>query len=291
MQYQRTEFGFTLVEMAVVLVILGLLLGGLLIPVTAQMEMRGYSQTNAKLEEVKEALIGYAIINGRLPCPATPASNGLESFCPAGTPTGACVGAETTTPQTHGNCSAQGTNVFSGFLPAATLGISPQDSQGFAIDAWGGNVANRIRYAVTSATLAGTGTAPAFTTALVPTLTTPGMKTVATTSMGSFSTQFLRICNSTPTTTAPHTACTGVTTLADNAVFIVYSVGKNAITGGVTATNPDEAVNPNPNNEFGTNDDDVVFVGHDPTPTYDDILVWVSVPELINKMVNAGQLP
>lgn len=289
MSMRNSQSGFTLVEMAVVLVIVGLLLGGLLIPVTAQMEMRGYSQTNARLAEIKEALIGYAIINGRLPCPATAASNGLESFCPAGTPTGACVGAETTVVQTHGNCSAQGTNVFSGFLPAATLGIAPQDAAGFAVDAWGGNAINRIRYAVSSITVA--GTAHPFTTATVPTLTTPGMKTVAASGMGSFSTQFLYVCGTkTTATAAPLANCVtaaGAVQLADNAVFVIYSVGKNAATGG---TSTDEAVNPNPNSP-NTNNDDVVFVSHEPTPTYDDTLVWTSVSELVNKMVNAGQLP
>lgn len=291
MATQHSQFGFTLVEMAVVLVIVSLLLGGLLMPVTAQMEIRGYSQTNTRLAEIKEALIGYAIINGRLPCPATATSNGLESFCPTGTPTGACVGAETTVVQTHGNCSAQGTNVFSGFLPAATLGISPQDAQGFSIDAWGGGTVNRIRYAVSSRTLAGTGTAPVFTTAIVPTLTTPGMKTAATTNIGNFSTQFLYVCGTkTTATAAPLANCVtdaGAVQLADNAVFVVYSVGKNAATGG---TSTDEAVNPNPNSP-NANNDDVVFVSHEPTPTYDDTLVWTSASELVNKMVTAGQLP
>jgi prepilin-type N-terminal cleavage/methylation domain-containing protein len=281
--------GFTLVEMAVVLVILGLILGGLVVPLSAQMEIRNYSRTKTQLDEIKEALIGYAIINGRLPCPATAASSGLESFCPAAT--GTCVGTETTTVQTHGNCSAQFTNVFSGFLPAATLGISPQDAQGFTLDAWGGITDNRIRYAVSSKTLAGTLTAPAFTTALVPTLTTAGMKTVANNGMGSFATQFLYLCGTKTAGTAPFTTCgaAGAVQLADNAVFVVYSVGKNA-TEATSGISIDEAVNPNPNSP-NTNNHDVVFVSHEPTPTYDDILVWTSVSELVNKMVNAGQLP
>lgn len=60
--------GFTLVEMAVVLVIVGLLLGGLLIPLSTQMENDRRKETQATLDAIREALIGYAVINNRLPC-------------------------------------------------------------------------------------------------------------------------------------------------------------------------------------------------------------------------------
>lgn len=61
--------GFTLVEMAVVLVIIGLLLGGLLVPLSTQMENDRRKETQAGLEAIREALIGYAVLNGQLPCP------------------------------------------------------------------------------------------------------------------------------------------------------------------------------------------------------------------------------
>src|SRR5450756_2009814 len=79
------------------------------------------------LDEIQQALIGFAVINGRLPCPASSTSNGVEN------------------PVGGGNCS----NFYNGFVPAATLGLaSVVDSQGntgFAVDSWG----NRIHYAVT----------------------------------------------------------------------------------------------------------------------------------------------
>ena len=62
--------GFTLIEMAIVLMIVGLLLGGMLVPLSAQMDQRNISDTQKSLSEIKEALIGYAMANGRLPCPA-----------------------------------------------------------------------------------------------------------------------------------------------------------------------------------------------------------------------------
>lgn len=268
--------GFTLVELAIVLMIVGLLLGGLIVPITAQMDMQAFRKTNASLEEIKDSLIGYSIINGRLPCPATVASNGLESFCPSAT--GTCAGTETTVVQTHGNCSSQVNSVISGFLPAATLGISPQDTQGFAVDGWGGNTINRIRYAVSPKT-AGTQTFP-FTAS-------NGMKNAGVSNLASQT--LLYVCGTKTAGTAPLATCTtaGAVQLANNAVFVIYSVGKNAATGG---TGTDEAVNPNPNSP-NNNNDDVVFISQDQTSTFDDVLLWVSSPMLISRMVSAGALP
>ncbi|MDO8958590.1 MAG: prepilin-type N-terminal cleavage/methylation domain-containing protein [Rhodocyclaceae bacterium] len=109
--------GFSLVEMAVVLVIVALLLGGLLLPMTAQDDMRRTAETRATLANVQEALLGFAVVNGRLPRPATAATDGAEN--PA-------------------NCASDA--ACSGFIPWATLGIEKQD-------AWG----KLIRYSVTPA--------------------------------------------------------------------------------------------------------------------------------------------
>lgn len=116
--------GFTLVEMAIVLVIVGLLLGGLLMPLSAQVEQRRISETQKALDEIKEALMGYAAnqLPPHLPCPdktggggAGTANDGLEDFTAA---TGSCV-------------------VTEGNIPWATLGVAD-------VDGWG----NRIHYRV-----------------------------------------------------------------------------------------------------------------------------------------------
>lgn len=123
--FDRKESGFTLIELTVVLFIVALLLGGLLPTISGQMEQARRNETRKQLEEIQMALIGFAIINGRLPCPASAASNGIES------------------PVGGGLC----TNFYNGFVPAVTLGLSTFDGSGFALDSWG----NRIHYAVTSA--------------------------------------------------------------------------------------------------------------------------------------------
>lgn len=117
--------GFTLVEMAMVLAIVALLMAGLLPTISSQIEQQQLKETRDQLRDIEQALIGFAIINGRLPCPATTASMGVEN------------------PSGGGTC----TNSFNGFVPAATLGMSTRNEDGLALDAWN----NPIRYAVTQA--------------------------------------------------------------------------------------------------------------------------------------------
>ena len=62
--------GFTLIEMAIVLAFVALLLGGLLPSISSQIEQQRRNDTRKQLDEVKEALIGYGIVNKSLPCPA-----------------------------------------------------------------------------------------------------------------------------------------------------------------------------------------------------------------------------
>lgn len=65
----KYKYGFTLVELAMVLFIVGLLLGGMLVPLSRKLEQNNRDTTTATMNDVKEALLGYAVINGRLPCP------------------------------------------------------------------------------------------------------------------------------------------------------------------------------------------------------------------------------
>src|SRR5215212_9621794 len=81
---ERRAPGFTLVEMMVVLLIVASLVASLSIPLATQLQLRRNESTRQQLDEVRDALLGFAAANGRLPCPATPASRGLESFAPGG---------------------------------------------------------------------------------------------------------------------------------------------------------------------------------------------------------------
>ncbi len=70
--------GFSLIEMAIVLIIIGFFLGGLLTPLSAQRDRQQIKRTLKTLEEVKEALLGFAVIHKRLPC-SDRNGNGKES--------------------------------------------------------------------------------------------------------------------------------------------------------------------------------------------------------------------
>lgn len=68
----RRVAGFSLIELAVVLLILGLLLGALLRPLRGQVETQQYQEAERMLDDIRDAVIGFALANGRLPCPADP---------------------------------------------------------------------------------------------------------------------------------------------------------------------------------------------------------------------------
>ena len=97
------ERGFTLVEMAIVLVVVGLLVAAFLAPLSAQIDQKNNSETRRLMDDAKEALMGYAITNKHLPCPDTN-NDGIEDF----------VGA---------NCTSNDGN-----LPWATLSLPNLDS-------------------------------------------------------------------------------------------------------------------------------------------------------------------
>ncbi|GAB6043731.1 prepilin-type N-terminal cleavage/methylation domain-containing protein [Endothiovibrio diazotrophicus] len=78
-----TPSGFSLVEMALVLLILGLMLGGLMEPLKVSREVAVAAERDVLLVEAEEALFGFALVNGRLPC-ADSDGDGFEEYpCPA----------------------------------------------------------------------------------------------------------------------------------------------------------------------------------------------------------------
>lgn len=240
--------GFTLVEMAMVMLIIGLLLAGLVPTVSSQMEQRQTSDTRKQIDEIQQSLIGFAIANGRFPCPATSASNGEES------------------PVGGGSC----TNFYDGYVPAATLGINPVDSNTkLVVDAWN----NPIRYAVASNTVSG-----------VPNTFTSinGMQSATMNNIANAN--LLNVCASATGITGSDCGST-TNKLTDKVPALVFSTGKN---GGYGGTGLDEAANLNGNR---------VFVSHTPTPStatngeFDDHMIWLSPNILFNRMVAAGKLP
>lgn len=101
--------GFTLIELAIVMFIVALLLGGMLMPLSAQQDIRYQTDTQKQLAEIQEALLGYAAshqaADGKpyLPCPDTD-NDGREN-------------------RTGNACTNQ-----DGTLPWGDLGIGRQDA-------------------------------------------------------------------------------------------------------------------------------------------------------------------
>lgn len=259
------QLGFSLVELAIVLLIVTLLLGGLLVPLNAQIDQQRTKETQKTLAELKESLLGFAIVNGRLPCPATTASNGQESFCTSAA--GACI--PTSTYQTHGKCS----NFFDGLVPAAALGITPVNAQGLLQDGWN----NAIRYAVNDkiGSFNYALTNPnGIKNATINTLMGATLITVCSNAV-----LITTICGPLPTTTK----------LTDSAPALIYSLGKNGNTGNI---GPDELANAQTNIA-----NKAVFVSHEQSPAggafedFDDMVAWIPSGILINRLVAAGQLP
>jgi prepilin-type N-terminal cleavage/methylation domain-containing protein len=102
--------GFTLTELAIVMIIMALLIGGMMLPLSAQQDIRQNADTMRQLDEIREALLGFAITNGYFPCPAKSTSDGNED---RNSDTKECVGGKRY-----------------GLLPWITLGIKPNDSWG-----------------------------------------------------------------------------------------------------------------------------------------------------------------
>lgn len=210
------EGGFTLTELAIVLLIVALMIGGMLVPLAAQDDIRRSQETQKLLKDAAEALIGYAAANGRLPCPATLVSSGQES--PAGLN------------PSVGNCS----NFYDGYLPAAALGLAPTNQNGLLVDAWN----QPIRYAVFAGPI-GAVTNPMTRVDGLKSATMPQAAAAVA----------LSVCGS--ATGIAATACGTAPKLTDKAPAILFSTGKNRANGAAGA---DEAANLNGDAVFVSHD-------------------------------------
>ncbi|MEI7614029.1 MAG: type II secretion system protein [Betaproteobacteria bacterium] len=223
--------GFTLTELAIVLVIVALLIGGMLVPLSAQRDLQSSIETQKQLSDIKEALLGFAAAKGRLPCPANPA---LAS----GT-----VGAGS---EYNSNLTGCDTSLV-GALPWATLGLPETD-------AWG----RRLTYRVTASFAK---TVSSGNSAFL--LSTDGDLSILSTSGGN--------------------------SIATQIPAIAVSHGKNGFraylpSGSRLGASPDIDEEENANG-------DTAFVSKTQTPTFDDLVDWLSPSILKNRMISAGKLP
>ena len=119
--------GFSLVEMALVLLIVGLLAAVFLPATNTFLENNRRKETRAKLEALEQAMVRFVMVNRRLPCPADGAqgtgnlTSGVEQRNSVVTP-------------------ATCTSMTSGVVPWRSLGVSADA----ATDAWGNLITYRV---------------------------------------------------------------------------------------------------------------------------------------------------
>lgn len=291
--------GFSLVELAVALAIIALLLAGALIPLSTQIEVRNVADTQRTMESIREAIIGFAQANGRLPCPADgsiaagAANAGIEvplvaNSCPTAN---------------SASCTAINGAIPCWVLPWATLG-TPET------DAWGRRFSYRVSPAFADLNAAGTWattTPAAQNQPCVPTLVPTAPTSFALCTLGSIAV-FTRAGGST-------------TAVVSGAALpaVIVSHGKNGFGAwqpNGTRLNPipagnDEAANSN-GNTLATpagGYQSWAYYSRTPTPAaagcvdpvpgpnaaplceFDDIVVMISSSALIARMVAAGRLP
>lgn len=274
--------GFTLTELAIVLFIVSLLIGGMLVPLSAQMEVRGRQETDHALANIRDALTGFAVVNGRLPCPApaTLASGttgvGLEATtAAAGTTstTGPCG----CTTASSGIAAAGGTacndtspGIVTGALPWATLGLPEADF-------WG----NRYTYQVTTYFGRAASNQTVFGGSCAPT-SNPSAAAFALCTTGGITVS---------------SAVTSGTVVATGVPALVLSHGKNGYgayqqqTGAQNSTpsdGSDSVENARLADQRENSDADATLINNG---AIDDQLIWIPSGILMGRMLSAGKLP
>jgi prepilin-type N-terminal cleavage/methylation domain-containing protein len=255
--------GFSLLEMAVVLLILGLLLTGLLSPLSAQRQNVKIVEAKEQLEEVKEALLGFAAMNGRLPCPTFQDNNGVEASRDA-----------------QGRC-LQGVNLIShGFVPSNTLGLfGSLNAQGLLLDPWG----SPVRYSITTADFDGAGDWDFVNENEMRNI---GMNNLAPN---------LLVCASASSQTNPNPSCSNADPVVENAPVVFYSLGRDW--SNYTSSDQQENAGEGANALLGGHaiaTDDVFVskvVSNIVGSEYDDIVMWISPQVLYARMMQARKLP
>lgn len=283
-EYARgRQSGFSLIEIALVLVIVGFALSGILAALGPQLENKKVSDTQERMKQVSDAVMAYAMVHRRLPCPATTSSNGDEVV----------VGL-------LGQCA----NPNNGFVPARTLGLGERGPNGLTQDAWSFN----LRYAVSQVPYNGAtnydalGCGPGAANTCYPLTQTNGIRnafydststpriqvtpTAAPFSLALATLEQLNICITASGITA--TTCGPAANKLASAAFLVWSTGRNGMLPAVAA-GADETANLS---------NDRVYVFHPrtddamplPLGPFDDLFLWQPIIAVISKMGSGGVL-
>jgi len=264
-----------------VLLIVGLLMAGLLGPLAESFNQERRAQTQERLDEIKEALYGYAITNGRLPCPDCRA-NGVGTCPGAGTLNDGIEDFNVNLIDCAVDPNPGGANpldILEGNIPWATLGISQFD----AWESWFTYAVSDSAADIIGAGTPGTGCVGA----------TENLATIATCAVGD-----ITIVNKGPIAGPPPIcAAPAPVNVAQQVFAVVVSHGANIIRTPGAA--PGLIIAPALCSERENLNQDANFV----SSTYinpsnntnllgnDDMVIWISPNVIKNKLIQAGRLP
>ena len=289
--------GFTLIELAIVLVIITLLVGGLAMPLSAQIQARRIAETKKTLEEAREAIMGYAMSHTATPTTTCTcvyeADTTLDVVTPGSTcPVSLCPTTGTTTltlpitrhylpcPDAQTDSEPGVDNDGDGNLSDANNGREDRKADGTCMqnanagnfpwvtlstaeqDAWG----NRLRYA-THADL---------------TDNTKGFHNESKPNPGD---SWNKVCSTND--------CSEV--IADDVPVVLISRGANG--WGALNINGNTLATPTSSDELGNQDADRRYVSRPPSKIddaageFDDITTWLSFRVLLNRACPAGGCP
>lgn len=275
--------GFSLIELGVVLLIIGLLVSAALVPLSSRQRNQRIEQQAENLEPLRDALVAFAIRNGRLPCPDTDGDgledNDINFRC--NHPTG--IQYSTDPANAYDIDEDDQRIVVQGTLPHQTLSIGRTDVYG-----------NPYLYAVSlnyadsdTAITAVSNSDPSSADNQYPDPTPyPRLTTAAATPF-----DFCRLSNLRATAPRPtFTACTkGGIRILENAgdasplyndlPFLVLSAGSN----GANTFSTNEAENLDADRTFVLNNYLV--------DEFDDQMIWMPAASLGLELINAELLP
>jgi prepilin-type N-terminal cleavage/methylation domain-containing protein len=288
MKQKARHSGFTLAEIAVVLAIIGIAMTMGLKMLTATLENSAYSETRAKQERIKLALVSFMRSNGRLPCPDTTAL--LAN--PTGVEAAAC-----TSPPLIPVLLAANRAAGSGVVPWATLGL-PREA---VLDGWGNYFTYRVANFVPVVDVV----------SAVGAVAGPPLHPFANHNWTTAAGFDIRSLNTVPTTGSQTfliqtrlTPAVALTPESRNAVVVILSHGKNGLGARTTrpvavaalpaaAVAPDERTTGTPGTITFVRravNDVAIDAANNPGGPTDDVVAYLTPQDLLQPLINEKTL-